>query len=127
VLAIALALFRPQLLTLVVAVMLLPLPGVPEVRRRLAIFGPLAVAVLFPVAWMLLQIFPVSLGSVEHPIWRSAAAALAELRSHSIVLGYTLRALFGYLSLISLTFLTSVLTRNRPDVIWARAKLAASQ
>jgi hypothetical protein len=117
VLAITPGWLGPQLLTLVVAVMVLLLPSAPEadVRRSLMIFKPLAVAVLFPVAWMLLQIFPVPLGSVEHPVWRSAAAALAEpLSGHiSIDLGYTLRALFGYLSLISLMFLTLVLTRNR--------------
>jgi hypothetical protein len=117
VLAVTSGWLGPQLLTLVVAVMLLLLPGAPEadIRRSLVIFKPLAVAVLFPVAWMLLQIIPLPLGSVEQPVWRSAAAALAEpLSGHiSIDLGYTLRALFGYLSLISLAFLTSVLTRNR--------------
>lgn len=117
VLAITPGWLGPQVLTLVVAVMLLLLPSAPQadVRRSLVIFKPLVAAVLFPVAWMLLQIFPVPLGSVEHPVWRSAAAALAEpLSGHiSIDLGYTLRGLFGYLSLISLMFLTSVLTRNR--------------
>jgi len=107
----------PQLLTLAVAVMLLLLPSSPEtdVRRSLAIFAPLAATALLPAAWMLLQIVPVPLGSIEHPIWRSAAAALAKpLSGHvSVDLGFTLRGLFGYLTLISLAFLTSVLTRNR--------------
>jgi len=107
----------PQLVALAVATMLLFLPGAPQadVRRSLAIFKPLAAAALFPAAWMLLQIIPLPFGSLEHPVWSSAAAALAEpLSGHiSIDLGYTLRCLFGYLSLISLTFLTAVLTRNR--------------
>ena len=120
------------LLTLVVAVMLLLLPGAPEadVRRSLSIFRPLAVAVLFPVAWTAAADLSrlARVGRASHMAQRRCSAGGAPVRSHSIVLGYTLRALFGYLSLISLTFLTSVLTRNRPDVIRPRAKaLAASQ
>jgi hypothetical protein len=107
----------PQLINIVVAVLLLLLPSAPEadVRSTLAIFKPLAVAALLPVAWMLLQISPLPLGSIEHPVWRSAATALAEpLSGHiSIDLGFTLRSLFGYLGLISLALITSVLTRDR--------------
>lgn len=117
VLAITRGWLGPQLLTLAVAVMLLLLPGAPEadIRRSLAIFKALAVAALLPAVWMLLQIVPVPLGSIEHPVWRSAAAALTEaLSGHvSVDLGDTVRGLFGYLTLISLAFLTSVLTRNR--------------
>jgi hypothetical protein len=105
----------PQLINIVVAVLLLLLPSAPEVRSSLAIFKPLAVAALLPAAWMLLQILPLPPGSIEHPVWRSAATALSEpLPGHiSIDLGFTLRSLFGYLSLISLAFITSILTRNR--------------
>jgi hypothetical protein len=107
----------PQLLTLTVSIMLFLLPGAPaaDVQSSMVIFKPLAVMALLPAAWMLLQIVPVPLESIEHPVWRSASAALKEaLSGHvSVDLGYTVRGLFGYLSLISLTFLTSVLTRNR--------------
>jgi hypothetical protein len=117
VLAITRGWLGPQLLTLAVAVMLLLLPGAPEadIRRNLAIFKALAVAALLPAVWMLLQIVPVPLGSIEHPVWDSAAAALTEaLSGHVTVdLGFTVRGLFGYLTLISLAFLTSVVTRNR--------------
>jgi hypothetical protein len=117
VLAVTRGWLGPQLLTLAVAGMLLLLPGLPEAdtQRSLAIFRVLAVAVLSPAVWMLLQIVPVSLGSIGHPVWRSAAAALTErLSGHVTVdLGYTVRGLFGYLTLISLAFFTSVLTRNR--------------
>jgi hypothetical protein len=117
VLAITRGWLGPQLLTLAVAVMLLLLPGAPEadIRRSLAIFKALAVAALLPAVWMLLQIVPVPLGSIEHPVWDSAAAALTEaLSGHVTVdLGFTVRGLFGYLTLISLAFLTSVVTRNR--------------
>jgi hypothetical protein len=117
VLAITPGWFGPQLLTLIVTAILLMSPTAPEtdIRRSLAIFRPLAPAALFPVAWMLLQLVPVPLGSIEHPVWRSTAAALAESSSGhvSVDLGYTLRGLIGYIALISLIFLTSVLTRNR--------------
>ena len=107
----------PQLLTLAVAMMLVLLPSAPpaDIQRSIAIFKPLTAAALLPAAWMLMQIVPVPRGTIEHPVWRSAAVALAEpLFGHvSIDLGYTLRSLFGYLSLISLAFITSVLTRSR--------------
>jgi hypothetical protein len=117
VLAITRGWLGPQLLTLAIAIMLFLLPTAPEadVQSSIAIFKPLAVMALLPAAWMLLQIVPVPLGSIDHPVWRSAAAALKEAPpGHvSLDLGYTLRSFFGYLSLISLTFLTAVLTRNR--------------
>jgi hypothetical protein len=117
VLALGAGWLGPQLITLIAAIMLSLLPDVPEadVRRSVAISKPLAAAALLPAAWMLLQIVPVPLGSIEHPIWRSAAAALpgAVLGHVSIDLGLTLRALFEYLSLISLAFLTSVVARDR--------------
>jgi hypothetical protein len=119
----------PQLINIAVAVLLLLLPSAPEgdVRSSLAIFKPLAVAALLPAAWMLLQILPLPPGSIEHPVWRSAAAALSDsLSGHiSIDLGFTLRSLFGYLSLISLAFITSILTRNRERAETILATLCA--
>jgi hypothetical protein len=117
VLAIGPGWLGPQLLILIVALMLQLLPSAPEadVQRSLAIFKPLTASALLPALWMLLQIVPVPPGSIGHPIWRSASTALSQpLSGHiSIDLGYTLRALFGYLSLASLTFITTVLTRSR--------------
>lgn len=117
VLALSRGWIGPQLLSLAVAALLLLLPGLPEgdVQRSLAIVKPLATVALLPAAWMLLQILPLPTGSIEHPVWRSAAAALSEsLYGHiSIDVGFTLRSLFGYLTLISLAFITTVLTRNR--------------
>jgi hypothetical protein len=117
VLAIRAGWLAPQLLTLVVALLLALLPRAPEadVRRSLDIFKPFAATALLPASWMFLQIIPIPLGSIDHPIWRSAATALSEpLSGHiSIDLGFTLRALFGYLSLTALTFVTTVLARDR--------------
>ena len=117
VLAVSGSWFGPQLITLVTAIMLALLPNAPDIdiQRSIAIFRPLAPAVMLPAVWMLLQIVPVPSGSIAHPIWRSAAAALAEsVSGHiSIDLGFTLRALFGYLSLIALAFSAAVVARNR--------------
>jgi hypothetical protein len=117
VLAISPGWLGPQLVSLAAALMLLLLPLAPEadIRRSVAISKPLAAAILLPAAWMVLQIVPVPPGSIEHPVWRSAAAALpGGVTGHvSIDLGSTLRGLFGYLCLIALAFVTSVLTRNR--------------
>jgi hypothetical protein len=117
VLAISSGRIVAQLVTLVVALQLLLLPRAPmaDIQRTLFIFKPLAIAALLPALWMLLQIVPLPSDSIEHSIWHSSAAALSEpLTGHvSIDLGYTVRALFGYFSLISLVFLTAVLTRNR--------------
>jgi len=109
--------FGPQLITLLAAIILALLPNSPDldIQRSIAMFRPLAPAALLPASWMLLQIMPVPSGSLAHPIWRSAAAALAEsMSAHiSIDLGFTLRALFGYLSLIALAFSAAVVARNR--------------
>lgn len=117
VLAIGPGWLGPQLLSLIVAIMLLLLPGAPaaDVQRSLAIFRPLAATAALPALWIVVQMIPVPPGTIDHPIWRSAAAALSEsLFGHvSIDLGFTLRALFGYLSLVALTFGTIVLTRER--------------
>jgi hypothetical protein len=120
----------PQLINIAVVMLLLLLPSAPEgdVRSSLAIFKPLTVAALLPAAWMLLQILPLPAGSIEHPVWRSAAAALPDssLSGHiSIDLGFTLRSLFGYLSLISLAFITCILTRNRERAETILATLCA--
>jgi hypothetical protein len=117
VLALSPGALGPQFVTLVTAIMLALLPSAPDVdiQRSIAVFRPLVPAAMLPAAWMLLQIVPVPSASIAHPIWRSAAAALAGgVPGHiSIDLGFTLRALFGYLSLAGLAFATAVVARNR--------------
>ena len=107
----------PQLITLATAILLALLPNGPDVdvKSSLAVFRPLAPVAMLPAAWMLLQIAPVPLGSIEHPIWRSAAEALSQsmLGHISIDPGFTLRALFRYLTLAALAFSTAVVARNR--------------
>ena len=107
----------PQFLTLLVAVMMVGLPEAPreEVRRTILVFQGIAVAAAFPLVWMFLQILPFSVVGIESPIWRSAATALQDpLAGHiTIDLGMSVRSLFGYLTLLCLSFATAVLSQNR--------------
>lgn len=107
----------PQLIGVGSAAMLMLLPSASEtdVRRCITIFKPLLPTALLATAWMAFQLVPISTESIAHPIWRSAAAALADgLSGHiSIDLGPTLRAIFSVLNLAALLFSTAVLTRGR--------------
>jgi hypothetical protein len=70
-------------------------------------------AILFPVAWMVLQIAPLNL--FANSIWPTASIALSEpLSGHiSIEPGATTRALFEYLTMASLMVATMVFARDR--------------
>lgn len=107
----------PQLIGVGSAAMLALLPGASEtdVRCCIAIFRPLLPTALLATLWMVFQIVPVPTESIAHPIWRSAATALADgLSGHiSIDLGSTLRAIFNVLNLAALLFSTAVLARKR--------------
>jgi hypothetical protein len=73
----------------------------------------MAPALLFPLAWMVLQIAPLNLFS--NSIWPTASVALNEpLSGHiSIEPGATIRSLFAYLTAASLTVATMIFTRDR--------------
>jgi hypothetical protein len=107
----------PELLTLAVAALLFVLfrESAPDLEGALAISKPLGITALLPALWIVLQLIPVPLNSMDHPIWRSAAAALSEsLPGHvSVDLGYSLRGLTGYLTIASLLFAAIILTRSR--------------
>jgi hypothetical protein len=107
----------PQLLTLAVALILFFLAREPgsDLGQVLTIFKPFVITALLPLAWIVFQLIPVPLNSIDHPIWRSVAAALSEpVAGHiSVDLGYTLRGFFGYLAVASLVFSATVLTRSR--------------
>jgi hypothetical protein len=104
-------------MTLAVAVLMFFSPAAPrpDIQLVAMVFKGLAIAAAFPALWMLLQMVTIPLGSIDHPIWGSAAAALDErLAGHiSLDIGYTFRSLFRYLSLLPLVFITAVLTRAR--------------
>ncbi|MCK1404951.1 hypothetical protein [Bradyrhizobium sp. 76] len=107
----------PQFLTIVVAVILVMLPAAPrpDIARTAGVFRGIVLAAAFPVCWIVVQLLPAPSNELGHPIWRSAAAALSEqFAGHiTIDLGITLRALFGYVTLLTLCFATAVLTQTR--------------
>ena len=117
VLAISTSRVGMPIASLIIATTLLFLPKAPlgDVQRSVAILRPLTAVTLFPAIWMALQLVPVPLGTIEHPIWLSAAAALSEFHTGhiSIDLGSTLRALVQYLAVVALIFATCVLARDR--------------
>ncbi|QPF90289.1 hypothetical protein [Bradyrhizobium commune] len=87
--------------------------SVVAVVSRLRRFVP---AMVFPIIWMLMQIVPISTGSVANPIWSATALALNEpsLRGHiSIDAGSTLGSLIWYLTILSTIVSTVVLTMDR--------------
>jgi hypothetical protein len=70
-------------------------------------------AILFPIAWMVLQIAPFNL--LANSIWPTASVALDDpLSGHiSIDPGATIRSLFAYFAAVSLMVVTMVYTRER--------------
>jgi hypothetical protein len=98
-----------------IALLLLFAIGAPEedLKTTVRLLRPVLPAILFPVVWMVLQIAP--FGLFANSIWPSASVALNEpLAGHiSIEPGATIRALISYLTVVSLTVATTVITRDR--------------
>lgn len=84
-------------------------PGMRLIRR-------FSLAMLFPVAWMLVQITPLPSLSLANPIWSTAAIALNDASLWGRIAldpGSTLRGLFHYLAVLSLVTGTIIVTRDR--------------
>lgn len=87
-----------------------------ELKSATAICRRFALAMLFPVIWMIAQIIPLPFAALVNPIWSTTAVALndASLTGRiSIDPGATLRSLMWYLALLSLTLSTFLLTKDR--------------
>jgi hypothetical protein len=84
-----------------------------DLRITVRLLRPILIALLFPIAWMVLQIAP--LNPLANSIWPTASTALNEsvLGHISIDPGATVRSLFAYLSMASLMIATMVFTRDR--------------
>ncbi|WP_456701907.1 hypothetical protein [Bradyrhizobium sp. USDA 4449] len=84
-------------------------PGIRLIKR-------FSLVMLFPVAWMLLQIMPLPFSGLTNPIWSTASIALndpALWRRITLDPGSTLRGLFHYLAVLSLLAGTAIVTRDR--------------
>jgi hypothetical protein len=84
-----------------------------DLKITVRLLRQLRLSILFPIAWMVLQIAPLNL--LANSIWPAASIALNEpLLGHiSIDPGATIRSLFAYLTVVSLMIATMVFTRDR--------------
>ncbi|MCK1396170.1 hypothetical protein [Bradyrhizobium sp. 1] len=75
-----------------------------------------SIAIVFPVAWMVLQIVPLPFATLVNPIWSTATAAMGEASKWghvSIDPGATLRSLAFYLAMLALMISTAFVARDR--------------
>jgi cytochrome c-type biogenesis protein CcmH/NrfF len=87
-----------------------------DIAAAASTFRRLAIAILFPIAWLVLQLAPLPFVSGTNSIWGSAAIALNEpsLASRiSIDPGATLRGLMWYLAMVAVAISTFLTTRDR--------------
>jgi len=88
---------------------------------------PLAIGLVLPAAWMVIQIMPMpSAARLSHPIWASAESALAMPLQGSISVdpGLTLVALAHYMTLAGLLFAVAAATVDRQRAEWTLHSLA---
>ncbi|MGY3238606.1 hypothetical protein ACVMAJ_005496 [Bradyrhizobium sp. USDA 4448] len=107
------ALLLLSALTLAFAAIFAPSSDIETLRQTSKRF---ALAILFPIIWMVVQIFPSPVSSLANPIWSSAATALnAPSLSGRISIdpGATLHSLIGYLAVLAVIFSTVLVTRDR--------------
>jgi hypothetical protein len=79
------------------------------------VFRPVAIAATLPALWMIIQILPLPITGLLHPIWVSARETLhdSSLGSISIDPGATLLALTRYLTVIGIAFASAAVTIDR--------------
>jgi hypothetical protein len=84
-----------------------------DLKITVRLLRQIILSVLFPIAWMVLQIAPLNV--FANSIWPTASVALNEpLLGHiSIDPGSTVRSLFAYMTILSLMVVTMVFTRDR--------------
>ena len=87
-----------------------------DVATAAQLLRRLALALLFPILWMVLQIVPLPASSLANPIWSTVSAALGgpSLPAHvSIDPDATLQSLLAYLTILALMIATIVVARDR--------------
>jgi hypothetical protein len=86
-----------------------------EIAPTLPLLRRFSLAMLFPIAWMTLQIVPLSV-LPANPIWSAASISLNDpslAGRVSLDPGATFRSLFQYLTILSLTVATVIVARDR--------------
>lgn len=97
-----------------IALVALTLPAA-ELRRLARLVKPIAIIVLVPCIWLLIQIAPVSGRWLAHPVWMSASAALNRpLTGHiSLDIGATWLCLARYFLVVAIAIITTAVTLDR--------------
>jgi hypothetical protein len=87
---------------------------------------PMLPLMVLPALWMLIQILPMPIPALAHPIWASAREAFnGPLAGHmSIDLGDTVIALGRYLSVAAIVLIAAIVTVDRRRAEWLLSLLA---
>jgi hypothetical protein len=81
---------------------------------------PAAIAAAIPVLWIIIQVLPLNISGMVHPIWESATTALGRPISGSISIdpGDTLVALARYLSTAAIALVAAAVAIDRRRAGW---------
>jgi hypothetical protein len=107
---------------LIAAIAIRPLEGAHLVKS----IRPMLLLMVLPALWMVVQILPMPISILAHPIWASARDALnGPVSGHiSIDLGDTVIALGRYLSALAIMLTAAVVTIDRQRAEWILLVLA---
>lgn len=85
-----------------------------------SVIGPASFVAIFPAIWILVQAMPLPSLGAAHPIWKSAAAALALPIAGSISIdpGATLISFVRYLSATAIAFAAAAVAIDRRRAEW---------
>jgi hypothetical protein len=91
-----------------------------EAGFLIMLIRPAAIVAAVPMLWIVIQVLPLNISWLVHPIWKSAATALGRPIAGSISIdpGLTLIALARYLSLAAIAFVTAAIAIDRHRAGW---------
>jgi hypothetical protein len=86
-----------------------------EEKHLASLVRPIAIIAVIPAVWMLIQMLPLPIKSLSHPIWASAETALGVPIMGSITIdpGATLVALCYYFAVVGILFVATAVTIDR--------------
>ncbi len=99
-----------------------------EIDHLRPVLPRIVIAALLPAAWMLVQILPLGVFGLGHPIWASASTALGSklFASVSVDPGTTLIMVGSYAGFVALGLAVSIITIERPAAEWTLFTLLAA-
>jgi hypothetical protein len=86
-----------------------------EEKHLASLVRPITIIAVIPAVWMLIQMLPLPIKSLSHPIWASAETALGVPIMGSITIdpGATLVALCYYFAVVGILFVATAVTIDR--------------